>query len=173
MNETMDILVVEDDPNDLELTVRSLRKAELPLTVHIARDGPEALDYLFCQGSFATPGAAPRPKLVLLDLKLPKLDGIEVLQALRADPRTRELPIVVMTSSRQQRDIDVCYRLGVNSYVVKPVDAQTFTESVQQVGAYWLRVNHAPQAAPGQPRSKKPPARDTPQGPAASGAEPS
>lgn len=136
-----DILLVEDNPNDVELTLHALRKNGLAAPVHVARDGVEALEFLF-----GVEGGPPRDppvnlKLILLDLKLPRLDGIEVLQRLKADPRTRTIPVVVLTSSRQKRDLVECYQMGVNSFIVKPMDYKKFVEAVGQVGLYWLLVN--------------------------------
>lgn len=134
-----DILIVEDDPSDLELTLHVFDKHRLTNRIEVARDGAEALDVLFMagQGGF-------RPKLLLLDLKLPKVSGVEVLRKVKATPETRTLPVVVLTSSREDRDISECYRLGVNSYVVKPVDFGQFTEAVRQLGLYWLLLNQPP-----------------------------
>jgi CheY-like chemotaxis protein len=134
--EEIDILLVEDNPNDAELTQRALRKSEVGARLAIARDGAEALEYLF--------GAHPKPKVVFLDLKLPKIDGIEVLRRLRADERTRALPVVVLTSSQEERDITECYGLGVNSYVVKPVEFDKFYKAVADLGTYWLVMNKSP-----------------------------
>ena len=138
------LLLVEDNPQDLEMTMRALRKAALADNIQVARDGAEALDYLFCEGAFAGREIADIPKLVLLDLKLPKIDGIEVLRRLKEDPRTRMIPVVVLTSSQEQRDVVETYRLGVNSYIVKPVDFEGFFEVVRNLGLYWLQLNHPP-----------------------------
>jgi len=132
----VDILLVEDDPNDAELTQRAFRKSDLDVRLTIVRDGAEALDYLF--------GGKPRPKVVLLDLKLPKIDGIDVLRRIRAGERTRTIPVVVLTSSQEERDIVECYELGANSYVVKPVDFDRFYRTVSDIGAYWLVLNKLP-----------------------------
>lgn len=141
----VEILLVEDNPNDLELAQTALRKNKLANRLHVARDGEEALDFLFCQGPFADRSPHAGPKLVLLDLKLPKVDGLEVLRAVRADPRTRLLPVVVLTSSLQERDLVESYALGVNSYIVKPVDFDQFLAAVGQLGMYWLLLNEPPQ----------------------------
>jgi CheY-like chemotaxis protein len=132
-----EILLVEDDPADAELTVLSLRKERLANHIEIARDGAEALDFLFCRGAYAGRSFERPPRLVLLDLKLPRVSGHE---------RTRAIPVVVLTSSNQERDLVECYRLGVNSYIQKPVDLQKFQEVVRQFGMYWLMVNHVPPA---------------------------
>jgi two-component system, response regulator len=157
--EPVDLLLVEDDPNDLELTLHVLRKHHLANAIHVVRDGAEALDFLFgadpravggSPGDAASPlRAEAPPKLVLLDLKLPKVDGIEVLRRLRADERTRTLPVVVLTSSRDDRDLIESYQLGVNGYVVKPVDFGQFAECIQTLGLYWLLLNRSPPAAGG------------------------
>lgn len=129
----VEILLVEDDPQDLELALRSLRKANLASRIEVARDGAEALEFLFCEGAYAGRQIEDVPKVVLLDLKLPKVDGLEVLQRIRSDPRTKTIPVVVLTSSKEQRDVIESYRLGVNSYVVKPVSFDQFASSVQQL----------------------------------------
>jgi two-component system, response regulator len=148
MPQEFEILLVEDDPADAELTVLSLRKARLANHIEVARDGAEALDYLFCRGAFASRSFDHPPRLVLLDLKLPRVSGHDVLRAIKADERTRAIPVVVLTSSNQDRDLIECYKLGVNSYIQKPVDLQKFQETVQHFGLYWLVVNHpAPAAA--------------------------
>ncbi|MEK7270719.1 MAG: response regulator [Planctomycetota bacterium] len=136
-----DILLVEDNPNDVELTLHALRKNGLAASVRVVRDGVEALEFLF--GSEGAPPHDPPPglKLILLDLKLPRLDGIEVLKRLKADPRTRSTPVVILTSSRQKRDLVECYQMGVNSFIVKPMDYKKFVEAVGQVGLYWMLVN--------------------------------
>lgn len=140
----IELLLVEDNPSDEELTLHVLRKNNIVNRIHVARDGAEALDYLF--GSAAEQSL----KLVLLDLKLPKVNGIEVLGRLKSDPRTKKIPVVVLTSSREDRDLLTCYELGVNSYIVKPVDFVQFTESVRQLGLYWLLLNQRASARGGQ-----------------------
>jgi CheY-like chemotaxis protein len=142
----LEILLVEDDPRDLELTLRALKKANLGNRIEVARDGAEALDYLFCEGAHSGRRIEDAPRVVLLDLKLPKVDGIEVLQRIRSDPRTQTIPVVVLTSSKEQSDLVRTYKLGVNSYVVKPVSFEQFSEAVQQLGLYWLLLNEAPVA---------------------------
>lgn len=142
-NESLEIILVEDDQSDLMLTMRAFKKMNLANHVSVARDGAEALALIF--GSNGSPcGALDDCRLVLLDLKLPKVGGIEVLRQLKNDPRTRSLPVVVLTSSREDRDIEECYRLGVNSYIVKPVDFEQFIEAVSALGLYWLVLNQAP-----------------------------
>jgi two-component system response regulator len=141
---SVEILLVEDNPKDVRLALHAFQKHNLANAVQVARDGVEALDYLFGTGPFAGRDTAQRPKVVLLDLKLPLVDGTEVLERIRADPRTRTLPVVVLTSSREEPDIDRCYRLGVNSYIVKPVDFDQFLEVSRQLGFYWLMVNQPP-----------------------------
>ena len=132
----IDILLVEDNPNDAELTLRALRKNELGARLAIVRDGAEAIDYLF--------GEKPRPKVVFLDLKLPKVDGIEVLRKIKTDPRTKNTPVVMLTSSQEERDVMESYRLGVNSYIVKPVDFSNFVHAVSELGMYWGILNKVP-----------------------------
>jgi two-component system response regulator len=139
-----DILLVEDNPNDAELTQRALRKGGFEDRLTIVRDGAEALDYLFASGAYSGRNIEDRPKVVFLDLKLPKVDGIEVLRRIRSDDRLKTVPVVVLTSSHEERDITQCYRLGVNSYVVKPVDFDSFYKSVAELGTYWLVLNKAP-----------------------------
>jgi two-component system response regulator len=142
-DDPIEILLVEDNPLDAELTVLALRQNKLGNTIHIARDGAEALDFLFCRGRYSARNCFA-PKLVLLDLKLPKVDGLEVLQAIRSDERTKLIPVVVLTSSKEQRDLINTYQLGVNSYIQKPVDFDQFRQTVQQLGLYWLVVNQVP-----------------------------
>ena len=134
----VEILLVEDNANDAELTLRALKQRNLANQVHVCRDGAEAME--FFQG-----GASPVPKVVLLDLKLPKVDGLEVLRRLKGDARTKAIPIVVLTSSREEPDIERAYELGANSYIVKPVDFEAFARAVSDVGLYWLLLNHPPQ----------------------------
>lgn len=138
------ILLVEDNPDDEALTVRALRKHNIVNNVVIARDGAQALEYLFCTGAHAGRDIDKQPALVLLDLKLPKVDGHEVLRQLRGDSRTRRLPVVVLTSSKEEQDLITSYNHGVNSYIRKPVDFTQFTEAVRQLGLYWLVLNEAP-----------------------------
>jgi len=140
----VEILLVEDSPEDAELTLRSLRKDGLASRIHWARDGEEALDFLFCRGPFSARSFHTPPKVVLLDLKLPKVDGLEVLRQLKEDPRTKPIPVVIVTSSREETDVVRGYRNGANSYVQKPVDFDQFRDAVRQLGLYWLLTNEAP-----------------------------
>ena len=141
---SVEILLVEDNPQDLELTQRALRKANLANYIHIARDGAEALEFLFCEGPHAARKIEATPKVILLDLKLPKIDGLEVLKRIKADPRTSAIPVVMLTSSKEQNDVVESYQLGVNSYIVKPVDFERFAAAVQEIGMYWLLLNQPP-----------------------------
>jgi two-component system response regulator len=145
MNEPF-ILLVEDNPNDEELTLRALNKNKLANKVIVTRDGPEALDFLFARGAFAGRSARELPQLTLLDLKLPKLSGLEVLRIIRADERTKLLPVVVLTTSKEDRDLTASYALGANSYIVKPVDFTQFSHAVRELGLYWLALNQGPPA---------------------------
>jgi two-component system response regulator len=138
------ILVVEDNPDDEELTLRALRKNNIKNEVVVARDGGEALDFLFGTGAYGGRDVGDLPQVVLLDLKLPKLDGMEVLRRIRADERTRLLPVVILTSSKEERDLIEGYRSGANSYVRKPVDFEEFMDAARQLGLYWLLLNEAP-----------------------------
>jgi CheY-like chemotaxis protein len=138
------ILLVEDNPDDEALTIRALKKNNILNEVVVARDGAEALDYLFGLRNFAKRDTNITPEVILLDLKLPKVDGLEVLRRLRADERTRLTPVVVLTSSKEERDLIESYRLGANSYVVKPVDFNQFSDAVRQLGLYWLLLNEPP-----------------------------
>jgi two-component system response regulator len=137
----VEILLVEDNPNDAELTIRALRKNNLANNVLIAEDGAEALDFFFCRGKYEKRSLSSPPKVVLLDLKLPKVSGLEVLKAVKSNDLTSHIPIVVITSSRQEPDIVEAYKLGANSYVVKPVDFDQFINAMSNLGLYWLLVN--------------------------------
>ncbi len=149
MSSSKVILLVEDNPRDEELTLRALKKSNIANPVVVARDGVEALDYLFARGIHAQRDRAVLPQVVLLDLKLPKVDGLEVLKALRADEFTKLLPVVVLTSSLEEQDLIRSYSLGANSYVRKPVDFAQFAEAVRQLGLFWLVLNETPPQRPG------------------------
>ncbi len=138
------ILLVEDNPDDEALTIRALNRNNISNEVFVARDGVQAMDYVFARGTHADRDINDLPRLVLLDLKLPKVDGLEVLRQIRADERTKRLPVVVLTSSKEEQDLVDSYNLGVNSYIRKPVDFTLFTEAVRQVGLYWLVLNEPP-----------------------------
>jgi CheY-like chemotaxis protein len=140
----VEILLVEDNPNDVELTLHAFKKNHFANRIHVVRDGAEALDFIFGQEAYAGRSMADNPKVILLDLKLPKVDGLEVLRRIKGDPRTLKIPVVVLTSSREERDIVESYQLGVNSYIVKPVDFDQFTDAVRQLGLYWVLLNEAP-----------------------------
>jgi two-component system response regulator len=146
-NDVVEILYVEDNAADVELTLVALRRSRLANRIHIARDGAEALDFIFCRGLHANDEFSV-PKLVLLDLKLPKVDGIEVLRAIREDERTKMIPVVVLTSSNEQKDLVESYKSHVNSYIQKPVDFDQFQQVVQQLGLYWLVINQTPPPEP-------------------------
>lgn len=139
--EAIEILLVEDNPDDAALALRALRKGNVTTKIEHVIDGEQALDFLFCSGAYVERNPENRPKLILLDLKLPKVDGLEVLQRIKADPNTRTIPVVMLTSSQEERDLIESYQLGVNSYVVKPVDFEQFSEAVRQLGLYWLLLN--------------------------------
>ncbi len=147
MNETneVEILLVEDSQDDLDMTLRAFRKAKLTNRIHIARDGAEALEFIFCQGAHAGRRFENPPKVILLDLKLPKIDGMEVLKRIKTDARTKMIPVVILTSSKEQRDVIESYNLGVNSYLVKPVNFEGFAAAIQELGMYWLLLNQPPQ----------------------------
>ncbi len=140
----VEILLVEDNPSDVQLTLHALERNKLANQIHVVRDGAEALDFLFSTGQYADRTARRNPRVVLLDLKLPLVDGMEVLRQMKEEPRTRTIPVVVLTSSREERDIVESYQLGVNSYIVKPVDFEQFTEAVRQLGLYWALLNQPP-----------------------------
>ncbi|MGA2030522.1 MAG: response regulator [Verrucomicrobiota bacterium] len=139
-----EILLVEDSQDDLDMTLRALRKANMANHIQIARDGTEALEFIFCEGAHATRKIENIPKLILLDLKLPKIDGMEVLKRIKDDPRTKMIPVVVLTSSKEQKDVIESYGLGGNSYIVKPVDFESFAATVKNLGMYWLLLNQPP-----------------------------
>ena len=140
----IEILLVEDNPDDLEMTLHALREAKVANRIQVARDGAEALDFIFCQGIFAARRMENGPKIILLDLKLPKVDGREVLARIKGDDRTKKIPVIVLTSSKEQNDVVDTYDLGVNSYIVKPVDFEQFVAAIKQLGMYWLLLNQPP-----------------------------
>ena len=142
--EQVEILLVEDNPHDAEMTMRALRRNNLLNRLHWVKDGAEALDFMFGAGAYAGRDRSCAPRLILLDIKMPKVDGIEVLRRLKADESTRVVPIVVMTSSNEERDVVQTYRLGVNSYIVKPVGFEAFLETVAKLGLYWILANRVP-----------------------------
>ena len=144
MTNGMEILLIEDNAEDVEITLRALKKYHLANKIHVVRDGEEALECIFSTGRYADQTIGSNTRLILLDLKLPKVDGLEILQRCKSDPRTKNIPVVILTSSREDRDLVESYNLGVNSYVVKPVDFSQFTESVRQLGLYWTLLNQVP-----------------------------
>jgi two-component system response regulator len=143
MNETsaFELLLVEDNATDLEFSLRALRNANHSIRIHVARDGVEALEFIFCEGPHAARRITDGPKVILLDLKLPKIDGIEVIKRIKSDARTKMIPIVMFTSSKAQTDVVMSYQLGVNSYIAKPVNFERFTEAVRDICLYWLELN--------------------------------
>ena len=143
-NAPMEILLVEDNPADAEMTLRALRRNNLANRVHWVKDGEQALEFMFRTGSYAGRDPVAVPKLVMLDIKMPKVDGIEVLRRIKANEETRTVPVVVMTSSNEERDVVESYRLGVNSYIVKPVQFESFLETVAKIGLYWVITNRVP-----------------------------
>lgn len=145
MGEEFDILLVEDNPNDVELTLHALRKHNPEFKIEVLRDGAEALECVFCTGEYKSRDIHVQPRCILLDLKLPKVNGIEVLRQIKTDERTRGIPVVALTTSTEQRDIAESYQLGVNSYIAKPVDFEEFSEAVRQLGGYWLKLNRSPE----------------------------
>jgi CheY-like chemotaxis protein len=150
-SENLDILLVEDNQDDLDLALHALRRENLANKILVVRDGEEALDFLFCRGKFGGRSVDQAPKLVLLDLKLPKVDGMEVLKQSKSDPRLKSIPVVIMTSSKEERDLVASYNLGANSYIQKPVDFEKFRNTVKTVGLYWLVINQPPVAQDSQP----------------------
>lgn len=144
MAQAAEILLVEDNADDVELTLHALRQEKLANQIAVARDGEEALDFLFQRGAHAKSGMTAQLKLVLLDLKLPKVDGLEVLRQMKADEHTRNIPVVILTSSKEERDVVQGYKLGVNSYIQKPVDFEQFRQTVKKAGLYWLLINQPP-----------------------------
>jgi two-component system response regulator len=144
IDQIVDVLLVEDNPDDVALALHAFKKSNFSNRVHVVRDGAEALEYIFCTGAYAGRKIDQVPRFILLDLKLPKVDGLEVLKRIKSDPRTKHTPVVMMTSSREENDLVTSYALGVNSYIVKPVDFQQFVESTRTLGLYWLLLNEAP-----------------------------
>jgi two-component system, response regulator len=141
---TIDILLVEDSPEDVEMTLRAFKKQNLINKVHVVEDGEQALDYIFAKGKYEDRDFNNKPKVILLDLKLPKVDGMEVLRTIRGDDRTKFIPVVILTSSQEEKDIMESYKLGVNSYITKPVEFNKFVETVSELGLYWLLLNKPP-----------------------------
>jgi CheY-like chemotaxis protein len=146
MNNTneVEILLVEDNPNDAELALRALKKHNLSNHVAVVTDGEEALDFVFARGKYEHRNVENGPRIILLDLKLPKVDGLEVLRAIKGDPRTKIIPVIALTSSKEEKDIIESYKLGVNSYILKPVDFDKFVDAVKDIGYYWLLLNQSP-----------------------------
>ena len=140
----VDILLVEDDPRDAEMIVRAIRKQNIANPLFVVQDGAEALDFLFCRGAYSGRNVSRPPKVILLDLKLPKVNGLEVLKAIKSEEWSRSIPVVIVTSSREDPDIKTAYALGANSYVVKPVDSSAFIDTMSRLGLYWLLVNQPP-----------------------------
>ncbi len=147
IDSSVDILMVEDNANDEALTLHELRRYHLTNRIQVVRDGQEALEYIFCTGRYATRDIKDQPHVILLDIKLPFVDGLEILKRIKQDQRTRTIPVVMLTSSREESDLIESYRLGVNSYIVKPVDFDQFKESARTLGMYWLLLNKPPKAA--------------------------
>jgi two-component system response regulator len=146
-HDVIELLLVEDNPLDAELTLHALRVSKLANQIQLARDGEEALDFLFCRGAFSSRRFERAPRLILLDLKLPKVDGLQVLEQVKGDARTKAIPVIILTSSKEDRDLVRGYKLGVNSYIQKPVNFGEFQKVVEQLGMYWLLVNSKPPAA--------------------------
>jgi two-component system response regulator len=142
--ERVEILLVDDNPSDVELTIHSLRKNQLANAIHVAEDGKAALDFIFCRGIHAGRSFADPPKVILLDLKLPMVDGLEVLRAVRSDPRTKVIPVVILTSSKEQKDLVESYHLGASAYIQKPVDFEHFRRTIKEIGMFWLVTNSPP-----------------------------
>ena len=142
----IEILLVDDDPSDIELTIHVLRSNHLANSIHVAEDGEEALDFVFCRGKYEGRAFHDRPRVILLDLKLPKVSGLDVLRTLKGDERTRAIPVVILTSSKEQRDLIEGYKLGVSAYIQKPVDFTEFRNTVKEIGLFWLVVNEPPPA---------------------------
>lgn len=143
MTKEIEILLVEDNESDAEMTIRALKKNNLANKLLHVKDGVEALDFLFCEGKYIDRAIENKPKVILLDLKMPKVSGLEVLKRIKADERTKEIPVVVLTSSKEDPDVKKCYDLGVNSYVVKPVEFEAFYKAVSELGLYWMIINQS------------------------------
>lgn len=144
INNALDILLVEDNPNDIELTLRALKKNNIANNIHVITDGAEALEYFFATGKYSDRDININPKLVILDIKLPKVDGLEILRKIKSDERTRMIPVVILTSSKEEKDVLTGYKLGANSFIVKPVDFDKFMATVKELGLYWLLLNEPP-----------------------------
>ena len=144
--EQVEVLLVEDNPNDVELALRAFKKNHLENKIHVVTDGAQAIDFIFCEGAYADRNIKNPPKVVLLDLKLPKVDGKEVLRRVKSDARTRCIPVVIMTSSQEEKDVCETYHLGANSYIVKPVDFEKFVSMISELGLYWIFFNKQPSA---------------------------
>jgi two-component system, response regulator len=142
--DNIEVLLVEDNPNDVELTLRALQKHNLANNVYTVKDGEEALEYIFCTGRYSGRDISFPPKVIFLDLKLPKVSGLEVLRKIKSDDKTKAIPVVVVTSSQESQDIQECYKLGVNSYIQKPIEFDNFVKAISDVGLYWLAVNKSP-----------------------------
>ena len=142
--EEIEVLLVEDNPNDVELILRAFKKHNLSNKVYVVKDGAEAIDFVFCTGAYAARDIRKPPKVVILDLKLPKVSGKEVLKRIKSDERTKSIPVVVMTSSQEESDVVESYNLGVNSYIVKPVDFEKFADTIKELGMYWVFINKPP-----------------------------
>ncbi len=140
----VEILIVEDNPNDAEMAMRALKRNNLTNKVYIVNDGEEALDFILSRGKYSIRKKCVRPRMVLLDLKLPKIDGLEVLKEIKGNPETRIIPVIILTSSKQEKDLVESYNLGVNSYIVKPVEFEKFVDAVNELGMYWLLLNQQP-----------------------------
>lgn len=146
MENKVEIVLVEDNPNDRELAIRALKKNQIANNIVVLEDGEQALDYLYGRGEFADHDTSVNPRLILLDLKLPKMDGLEVLKVIKGDPDKKTIPVVMLTSSKEESDVVESYRLGVNSYIVKPVDFDNFVEAIRKIGFYWLLMNECPKS---------------------------
>jgi CheY-like chemotaxis protein len=140
----IEILIVEDNPHDAEMAIRAFKKNKLANEIKVVEDGEEALDFIFARGAYSHRSITCRPKIILLDLQLPKINGLEVLKEIKQNPETKIIPVVMLTSSKQESDLVESYQLGVNSYIVKPVDFDKFVDAVREIGSYWLLVNHIP-----------------------------